>query len=270
MASDWNPEQYHRFRDERAQPFFDLADGLAACDGPRVLDLGCGSGALTAELHQRLGARETVGIDASRAMLEKARALDRPGLSFQHGDLRAVQIQRHEPSETEATWPPDVIFSNAALHWADDHPRLLRHYFELLAPGGQLAVQVPANHTHASHRIADHVAAEPPFAEALAQYQRGQTVLEPEAYAELLYGVGFERRRVELRIYEHLLPETAAVIEWVKGSLLLDFQRRLDETLWHQFLARYTERLLAVLPQQQPYLYTYRRILFWGTKPRNP
>ena len=68
-ADTWNPEQYDRFRDERSRPFFDLAHLVQRQPEMRVLDLGCGSGRLTAWLHRTLGARETLGIDSSAAML---------------------------------------------------------------------------------------------------------------------------------------------------------------------------------------------------------
>ena len=56
MTDTWNPEQYHRFRNERSQPFFDLL-ALIERDAarPRVADLGCGTGELTAEAHAALG-----------------------------------------------------------------------------------------------------------------------------------------------------------------------------------------------------------------------
>ena len=79
-SSDWNPEQYGRFRDERARPFFDLLDLVQPRPGMRVVDLGCGTGELTRELHRRLAARETIGIDNSPAMLAKSAAFAGDGL----------------------------------------------------------------------------------------------------------------------------------------------------------------------------------------------
>ena len=66
-ADAWNPDQYARFRDQRRQPWDDLTALLTPLTRPRLLDLGCGDGALTAELHQRLRAVETVGVDSSAA-----------------------------------------------------------------------------------------------------------------------------------------------------------------------------------------------------------
>ena len=88
-ADTWNPEQYDRFRDERSRPFFDLADLVQRQPEMRVLDLGCGSGRLTAWLHRTLGARETLGIDSSAAMLSPSaeQSDETAGLRFLEADI---------------------------------------------------------------------------------------------------------------------------------------------------------------------------------------
>src|SRR6185436_6346833 len=71
VMPDWNPEQYRRFAAQRAQPFHDL---LALIEPGRIdgaVDLGCGPGELTALAAQQLGVSEMVGIDNSKAMLER-------------------------------------------------------------------------------------------------------------------------------------------------------------------------------------------------------
>src|SRR5581483_12474238 len=114
-----------------------------------VADLGCGTGELTAQLHQKLDARETLGIDASAAML--ARAPQGPGLRFQQQD-----IARFAPAERF-----DLIFSNAALHWVPDHAGLLRRLTAALAPGGQIAVQMPFTDDQTAHQTAFELARSP-------------------------------------------------------------------------------------------------------------
>src|SRR5262249_33309166 len=76
LSSDaGSPEVYARFAAERRRPFDDLLALVAPIPGGGAVDLGCGPGELTRELHRRVGAAETVGIDSSPAMLEKAAPL---------------------------------------------------------------------------------------------------------------------------------------------------------------------------------------------------
>jgi len=246
----WDPDRYARFGEERRQPWDDLVALLSPLDRPRILDIGCGDGALTAELHARLRAVETVGVDSSPAMLARAAGHAGGGLRFEAGDA--------------ATWtggPFDLVFSNAALQWVPDHAALLPRLAGLVAPGGQLAVQVPMNERHASHLEASETAAEPPFAEALGGYRSVSPVLAPEWYAESLFRLGFAARRVRIEVYGHPLASRDEVVEWVRGTLLTDYQRRLPEPLWPAFLDRYRQRLAAALPDQRPFLFTYRRLL---------
>jgi trans-aconitate 2-methyltransferase len=251
----WNPELYARFGTERAQPFHDLVALVRARPGMRVVDLGCGPGELTAHLHRTLFARETIGLDSSDAMLERAAAHAGGGLSFVKGDIGAFEGEGF-----------DLVFSNAALHWIPGHAPLLARLASALAPGGQLAVQVPANHDHLSHRLAYEIAREPPFAGALAGYERGKPVLEPEEYAHALFRLGFREQHVRLVVYAHPMPARDAVVEWVRGTLLTDIQKRLPGELWERYLAVYRARLVAALPDERPFLYTYKRILFWGVR----
>jgi trans-aconitate 2-methyltransferase len=254
-SDPWNPEQYERFRAEREQPFHDLLALVRKRPAPRVVDLGCGTGALTARLHRELGATETVGVDSSPAMLERARALEGRGLTFVRADISG--------------WSPssrfDVVFSNAALQWVPDHRSLFVRLGGLVAAGGELAVQVPANFDHPSHTLAAATAREEPFVTALSGYARESPVLPPEEYALLLHEAGFTDQHVRLQAYGHLLPAIDDVVEWVRGTLLTDYEVRMPEALYQQFVARYRERLMSVLGDQRPYFYAFKRILLWAT-----
>lgn len=254
MPGEWSPEQYERFRDERNEPFLDLIALLRTVQAPRVLDLGCGTGELTALLHRTVGARQTLGLDSSETMLARSAAFAAPALRFEQRDIAAFADQ--------GAW--DVIVSNAALQWLPDHPALLARIARALAPGGQLAVQVPANHDHPSHTIAHELAEQEPFCSALSSPVPRSPVLPPEGYARLLHALGFVEQHVRLQVYTHVLPTSADVIEWVKGTKLTAFEKRLPEALWPPFLAAYRERLLAALPREEPHFYPFKRTLMWG------
>lgn len=245
----WNPNQYERFKQERKQPFLDLMSLVERRPHMRAVDLGCGTGELTRELHEHLGAEETMGIDSSETMLLKAGAFGGEMLRFERGDIEAFVTDR----------PYDLVFSNAALHWVPNHELLLTRLTSFLTPRGQIAIQMPANDDHASHRVAA------ALAEEYGIEPRHDFLLPVERYAQLLNRLGFQRQHVRLQVYGHVLDSSRAVVEWVKGALLTDYERRMPAERYAQFLATYTERLVAEIGEHAPYFYTYKRILMWGT-----
>ena len=245
----WNPEQYEKFKDERKQPFRDLLSLLEHRPRMRVVDLGCGTGELTRELHEHIHADETLGIDSSETMLLKSAGFGTDVLRFERGDIEAFVTDR----------PFDLIFSNAALHWVPDHEALFRRLTSFLTPHGQLAVQMPANEDHPSHAIAAEVAF------TMGEQPRRSDVLPIVRYANLLHKLGFTRQHVRMQVYGHLLDSTESVIEWVRGTLLTDYEKRYGPEKFAQFMKRYRERLLDTLEDERPYFYTYKRILIWAT-----
>ena len=262
MPDAWNPGQYERFAAERSQPFYDLMSLLEPVERPAVVDIGCGTGKLTAELHAHLGASETLGVDSSVSMLAEAPAgID--GLSFDVRD--GASFEHHSEF--------DVVFSNAALQWMPRHHDVICLWGEALKPGGQLAIQMPSNADHPSHLVSSELSHDPDFADEFAAHGGPppdpvhENVLAPEAYASLLYDMGCERQHVRLQVYGHVLPSSADVVEWVKGTSLTRFQSRLAPETFERFVEEYRRRLLAVIGEHSPYFYPFKRILIWGRLP---
>ena len=248
-ADAWDPQQYTRFQSERDQPFFDLLALVEEVERPVVVDLGCGDGRLTAHAHTHLGATSTLGIDSSPAMLAKAVGSD--GLTFELGDI----------SEWTGSGV-DVLLANAALQWVPDHPGVLARWRAALAPGGQLAVQVPSNADHPSHLVAAEVADELGLPIEPDPVERN--VLRPEEYAELLVELGAARQHVRLQVYAHPMASSGDVVEWVKGTTLTRVKRVTDDAGYERFLDRYRARLLDRIGDRAPYTYLFKRVLFWG------
>lgn len=251
----WNPEQYERFRSERSKPFFDLMDLVHEPARERIVDLGCGTGELTKVLHERFGARRTLGIDSSASMLAKAGTFAGQGLEF--------EARRIEEFADRSAW--DLVFSNAALQWCGGHDELLPRLARSLAPGGELVVQMPANHDYATHVVAEEVAALAPF-RARLESARGTPVASPEVYAELLYRAGLADIDVFVRVYPHVLPSREDVIEWVKGTLLTYYQSRLEPSEYERFFEAYVKALFAKLPDQRPFFYPFKRLFLRGRR----
>lgn len=89
----WDPDQYRKFQSQRFAPFDDLFAMIDVRPGLRVVDLGCGTGELTARLAEQLPQSDTVGIDSSPEMLARARSLARPGLRFEQAAIDDVAGQ---------------------------------------------------------------------------------------------------------------------------------------------------------------------------------
>ncbi len=250
----WDPDKYNQFAAEREQPFWDLAHLLVPVDSPQVVDLGCGDGRLTAALSDAVASSSMLGIDSSVAMIAAATDYASDRVRFEVGDIGAW----------EQADSYDLVFANASMQWVPDHPAVLTKWSASLRAGGQLAIQVPANADHPAHLVAAALAEElmddpPPDVVA-------QNVLAPERYAELLDGLGFDRQHVRLQVYVHHLASTVDVVEWVKGTTLTRFKEPLGVAGWNRFVDEYRERLLAVLGDQTPYVYPFKRILMWGQR----
>ena len=249
----WDPEQYRKFKQERFLPFEDLFALVKVREGLDVVDLGCGTGELTALLARLLPKSRVLGIDSSPEMLATAREIERPGLEFAPGTIEAASGE----------W--DLVFSHAAIHWVPDHRSLIPRLLSLVRPGGQLAVQTPANHRHPAHTAIVDTALEEPFRTALSGWFRESPVLEIDAYAELLHRSGGQEITVMEKVYPHLMPDAHAVAEWTSGTTILPYFERLPAELHEPFLERYREKLRGLWPEG-PVFYTFRRIHFVATR----
>jgi trans-aconitate 2-methyltransferase len=92
-------------------------------------------------------------------------------------------------------------------------------------------------------------------------------MVEPRDYALLLCRLGYRRHLVRLQVYVHELGSVDDVVEWVKGTLLTAYERRLPAELYARYLERYRARLRERTGDPRPYLYTYDRILMWAAEP---
>ena len=128
MTNQWNAAQYdakHAFVYERAKG---LVDMLAPKAGERILDLGCGTGALTAEIARR-GA-EILGVDRSEEMISQARKKF-PALKFELLDVRELRFNAEF----------DAVFSNAVLHWVPEAAQVIAGVAQALKLGGRFVAE---------------------------------------------------------------------------------------------------------------------------------
>lgn len=249
----WNPEVYHKFQAERFTPFEDLVNLIDVKEGLKVIDLGCGTGELTMRLADMLPGSDVLGIDSSPEMLEQAKEKERPGLRF---ELCTIE-------EFSGEW--DLVLSNAAIQWVDNHEDLVPRLFSSVTPGGQIAVQLPSNHNHVTQLLVHEIAKEAPFAAALDGWTRKSSVLSIREYAELLYETGGMNINVFEKVFSHVMRDADAVADWLSGTMLLPYFERLPEELRKPFRDRYITRLREYYPRD-PVFYPFQRIFFSATR----
>ncbi|HEX8093763.1 trans-aconitate 2-methyltransferase [Jatrophihabitans sp.] len=233
----WDPAQYARFSDQRSRPFFDLAGQIEAAQPGLVVDLGCGSGELTATLASRWPGAVVRGLDSSAEMIERATGLAGGRLSFALADA----------AEFEATGV-DVLISNALLQWVPGHRALLLRWADQLAAGGWLAFQVPANFGAPSHRLMRELAGSARWRDRLAGVLRHEdAVAEPVEYLELLTEAGLLVNAWQTS-YLHVLSGPDPVLEWVRGTGLRPVLQALSGEEATEFTAEYAALLRQAYP----------------------
>ncbi|MEV5935514.1 trans-aconitate 2-methyltransferase [Streptomyces sp. NPDC052079] len=256
----WDPAQYLRHAGHRTRPFTDLLARIPELPGdpPRIADLGCGAGNVTALLAERWPAAQITGYDNSPEMLDKARA-DHGGLRFAHADVR--------------TWTPDgphdLIVSNATLHWVPGHADRFPEWIAGLAPGGTFAFQVPGNFDAPSHALMRELAGSARWRDRLSGVLRhDDAVLRPEAYLERLTALGCITDAWETT-YVHLLQGEDPVLDWVKGTGLRPVLTALadDPEARDAFVAEYCTALRSAYPAgPHGTLFPFRRVFAVASK----
>lgn len=247
----WNPGTYLQFQTERDRPFFDLLAQVPDLPPAHIIDLGCGTAHLSAELARRWPGAQVTGVDSSAEMLSRAPTL---------GNLKVVQadLQDWTPAGNQTDPAPDLLLSNSALQWAANHPALIPRLAVQVAPGGVFAFQVPGNFQAPSHLLLAELRREPRWLTRLGPPERGPgslSSLDPQQYAELIAPLGFRVDAWETT-YLHLLrgpddgPEnrSSAVLNWVRGTALRPVLSRLSAAEAAEFEAEYGRRLLQAYP----------------------
>lgn len=249
----WDANLYLKFSGQRARPATDLIAQTELEDPRRVVDIGCGTGNSTEQLHRRWPQADLAGLDNSPEMLSQART--------NHPDWKWIQCGVEQ-------WAPDskfdLIFSNACLHWLPDHGRLFPRLASYLAPGGALAVQMPNSYDLPAHTVMLEVAHDPaaPWARTLAGAAETISVQPPAFYYDALRKVT-NRLNIWQAEYLQIMDGPRAILDWVRSTAMRRYTEPLpSDELRKQFEQRCLERFEQYYPanDQGKTLFPYRRM----------
>ncbi|MCU0782740.1 MAG: methyltransferase domain-containing protein [Verrucomicrobia bacterium] len=238
-----------------------------------ILDVGCGDGKVTAEMAQAVPRGSVTGVDASRQMIAFAKrafpATKHPSLCFQVMDARRLQslVGRVTPCApayrgkangahgvtrpTSLSRQFDVVFSNAALHWVDDHQAILRGAAAVLKPGGRLIISCGGK----GNAQDVFVALRPEM--RLARWRKFFGKMPkpyffhaPEDYKKWLPRFGFKSCRVELAPKDVTYNSTMGFAAWLRTTWL-PYTQRVPEALREEFIAAIAARYVAKHPPDE-------------------
>jgi len=217
-----------------------------------ILDLGSGDGALTARLAELVPEGKVVGIDASRNMVETARALAKDNLEFLLGDIDEISFEGEF----------DVVFSNATLHWVKNHDALLDNVRRALKPNGGVRFNF-AGDGNCSHlnRVAMEFISVEPYAPYFTGFQWPWYMPTVEEYETLVKSRPFKQAEVWGENADRHFPSAEAMVGWIDQPAIVPFLKCVDEEDKQGFRDAVVDRMLAMTKQHDgTFFETFRRI----------
>jgi trans-aconitate methyltransferase len=252
-GSTWNSVLYDESFSIITRLGFDVVELLAPQPGERILDLGCGTGGLTAQI--AAAGAEVVGIDSSEAMITRARELY-PQIRFEQASGEDFTVEA----------PMDAIFSNAALHWMSPPEAVAACVMQALKPGGRFVAEMGGKGNIASLIGAMYQALDE---EGIPRDRVRNPWYFPSIgeYGSLLERLGFEV--VLMHLFDRPTPldeSPNGAANWVRmfgGDFLAPVP--------HERRARVEERVneltRSVLYHEGRWVADYRRLRFQAVKP---
>lgn len=252
----WNPDTYNKFKNIRYQPFFDLMDLISPENMKSAIDIGCGTGEQTHILSQRFDHAYFIGIDSSPEMLAESKEFRSDNLDF-----KLAYVEDFVQSNQKY----DLIFSNAALQWSDNHKELFPKLIELLTKKGQFAVQMPMQADNVLNKILLELVQEKPYSDFFNGWKREPTMLSIDEYAQIMFDGGLKDIQVIQKVYPIIADDADKLFDFISGSALIPYMERLTEDQQKFFITEYKTRIEKAF-KKFPAVYAFKRLLLYGKK----
>ena len=239
---EWDPEDYAKNSSAQLVWARELISRLALKGDENILDVGCGDGKITAEFAAAVPRGSLLGIDSSAAFVDYAREhyppAAFPNLHFEQMDARRIR--------TDQTF--DLIFSNAVLHWVDDHPAFLAGCARALKPGGRLIVSCggAGNAAEVISELAELIR-QPRWAAYFSGFQVPYHFYSTDPYQAWLPEAGFSTTRLELVEKDMVHPGREGLAGWIRTTWL-PYTARLPEDQREEFIDAVVDAYLSTRP----------------------
>jgi trans-aconitate 2-methyltransferase len=267
--TDWDAERYHRLSNPQFGWGRRVLERLAPGPGERVLDLGCGTGRLTAELHAAIGDGIVVGVDRSAAMLREAAAQQywhRGPHALEASPLPSrVYLVRADGTHLPFNDAFDAVLSTATFHWVLDHALLFASIYRALVPGGRLVAQCGgAGNLARLLERADALASQQPYAPHFAAWQDPWLFADVPTTIMCLDHAGFRAVDVYLEEAPTTLPDRQTFREFLSTVCVRHHIALLPAALADSFLDALAD---AAEGDDPPFTLDYWRLNILARKP---
>lgn len=255
--SDWNPQNYLKFKKERTQPSIDLLNRITFDSPKNIIDIGCGPGNSTAVLKERYPNANIIGADFSPNMIEKAKK-DYPNIDF-------ILFDATKDFE-KLTEKFDIVFSNACIQWVPNHNVLLKNMMSVLNPGGVLAVQEPNQSEMPVNHIVGNIVKSDKWKNKFCNKRNFYNLTEEE-YFNLLSDISSDFSMWKT-VYFHRLPSQESIVEWYRSTGLRPYLEELDDADKNEFEQDVLEKLKEEYPTQKngEVIFRFSRLFFTAIK----
>lgn len=238
----WNPEDYAKNSDAQLKWAQELREHLELQGNESVLDVGCGDGKITADFSLALPSGRIIGVDSSLEMIAYATrtygASQYPNLSFACMDARFLSFD----SEF------DLIFSNAALHWVDDHQAFLQGASRVLRSRGRLIISCGGQGNALDVlQVFSEVVTRSPWSDYFSKFHNPYFFYGEQEYKLWLQEAGFKVERLELVPKDMTHQGKEGLAGWIRTTKM-PFTHCVPESKRDRFIADCVDRYLEQVP----------------------
>ncbi len=236
----------------------DLISQLSFKGNEKVLDLGCGDGILTEQLSLFVPYGKVLGIDASLNMIETAKKIQKSNLKFAHININKMNFENEF----------DLIFSNAALHWVEDHKRLLKNAYRALKAHGEILWDFGGfgNCSNFIDVIQKKIS-EDNYARYFKNFEWPWFMPSKEQYTELISTIGFSTYAIKEVNRDRYFSNDSEMIQWIDQPCIVPFIKYIPDELKETFRQEVIEEMVKRTQQSDGTCFeTFLRIKIYARK----
>lgn len=238
----WNPEEYSQSSSSQYLWANELLSKINLTGRENILDIGCGDGRITAQIAKVVPNGKVIGIDSSKEMINYARK------TFSTGDNANLKFVVMDAESIQLSEKCDLAFSNAALHWVENHKKVLDGVANVLKPNGRLIISCGGKGNAVDvlkivNALADSAKWKNYFPENFNPYHFYGT----DEYAVWLKETGFSYSNLELVPKDMQHKNIDEFVAWIRTTWL-PYTQRIPEVLREEFIRETVETYMKFVP----------------------